>query len=58
MQEWNDEFIAQAQHELMGMLADWKYDFGVSDRDFSTMLLWTLFKLNPNTEIIAGLLDR
>ena len=42
----------------MGMLADWKYDFGVSDRDFSTMLLWMLFKLNPNTEIVAGLLDR
>ena len=58
VQEWNDEFIAQAQHELMAMLADWKYDYGVSDRDCSAMLLWMLIKLNPNAEIDACLLDR
>ena len=58
MQEWNDEFIARAQHELMGMVADWKYDYGVSDRDCSAIMLWMLIKLNPNAEIDAGLHDR
>ena len=58
VQEWNDEFITQAQHELKGMVADWKYDYGVGDRDCSTMLLWMLIKLNPDDKIDAGLLDR
>ena len=58
MQEWNDEFITQTQHELMVMVADWKYDYGVSDQDCSAMLLWMLIKLNPDAEIDAGLLDR
>ena len=58
MQEWNDEFITQAQHELKGMVADWKYDYGVSDRDCATMFLWMLIKLNPDAKIDAGLLDR
>ena len=58
VQEWNDEFITQAQHELKGMVADWQYDYGVSDRDCSAMLLWMLIKLNPDAKIDAGLLDR
>ena len=58
VQEWNDEFITQAQHELKGMVADWKYDYGVSDRDCSAMFLWMLIKLNPYAKIDAGLLDR
>ena len=58
MQEWNDEFITQAQHELKGMVADWKYDYGVSDCECSAMLLWMLNKLNPAAEIDTGLLDR
>ena len=58
MQEWNEEFIAQAQHELTGMVADWKYDFGVSDRDCSALLLWMLIRLNPDSKFDAGLLDR
>ena len=57
VQEWNDEFITQAQVELKGIVADWKYDYGVSDRDCSAMLLWMLIKLNPETKIDAGLLD-
>ena len=57
-QEWNDEFITQAQGELKGMVADWKYDYGVSDRDCSAMLLWMLIKLNPDAKIDAGLLYR
>ena len=58
VQEWNDEFITQAQHELKGMVADWKYDYGVSDRECSAMLFWMLIKLNPDAKIDAGLLDR
>ena len=58
MQEWNDEFITQAQVELKEMVADWKYDYGVSDCDCSAMLLWMLIKLNPDAKIDAGLLDR
>ena len=58
MQEWNDEFITQAQHELKGMVSDWKYDYGVSDRECSAMLLWMLIKLNPDAKIGAGFLDR
>lgn len=57
MQEWNDEFITQAQVELKEIVADWKYDYGVSDRDCSAMLLWMLIKLNPDAKIDAGLLD-
>ena len=58
VQEWSHEFITQAQHELAGMVADWKYDYGVSDRDCSAMLLWMLIKLNPDAKIDSGLLDR
>ena len=57
-QEWNDEFINQAQHELKAMIADWKYDYGVSDRDCSALLLWMLIKLNPDAKLDAVLLDR
>ena len=57
-QEWNDEFINQAQHELKAMIADWKYDYGVSDRDCSALLLWMLIKLNPDAKLDADLLDR
>ena len=58
VQEWNDEFITQAQVELKEMVADWKYDYGVSDHDCSAMLLWMLIKLNPDAKLDAGLLDR
>ena len=57
-QEWNEEFIAQAQHELKAMIADWKYDYGVTDRDCSAMLLWMLIRLNPDSKLDAGMLDR
>ena len=56
-QEWNDEFITQAQGELKGMVADWKYFYGVSDRDCSAKLLWMLITLNSDAKINAGLLD-
>ena len=40
------------------MVADWKYDYGVRDRDCSAMLLWMLIKLNPDAKIDVALLDR
>ena len=58
VQEWNDEFITQAQQELKAMVADWKYDYGVSDRDCSALLLWMLIRLNPDSKLDAGMLDR
>ena len=58
VQEWDDEFITRAQHELKGMVADRKYDYCVSDRECSAMLLWMLIKLNPDAKICADLLDR
>ena len=57
MQEWNDEFVTQAQHELTSMVTEWKYDYGVSDRDCSAMLLWMLIKLNPDCNLDAGVLN-
>ena len=40
------------------MVTDWKYDYGVSNRDCSAMLLWMLIKLNPDAKIDPALLDR
>ena len=57
VQEWSDEFVTQAQHELTSMVTDWKYDYGVSDRDCSAMLLWMLIKLNPDCQLDASVLD-
>ena len=50
--------MTQTQQELKAMMADWKYDYGVSDRDRSAMLLWMPIKLNPDAKLDAGLLDR
>lgn len=57
MQEWTDEFITNAQHELVSMVKDWKYDYGADDKACSAMLLWMVLKLNPKAEIDAKLLQ-
>ena len=57
MQEWTDEFITNAQHELIGMVKDWKYDYGADDKACSAMLLWMVLKLNPEAAIDATLLQ-
>ncbi len=57
MQEWTDEFITQAQQELVSMVKDWKYDYGADDKACSAMLLWMVLKLNPNAEIDAALIQ-
>ena len=58
MQEWTDEFITNAQHELVGMVEDWKYDYGADDKACSAMLLWMVLKLNPQAEIDSTMLQR
>ena len=51
MREWTDEFITDAQQALVGMVKDWKYDYGADDKACSAMLLWMVLKLNPKAEI-------
>ena len=51
MREWTDEFITDAQQELVGMVKDGKYDYGADDKACSAMLLWMVLKLNPKAEI-------
>ena len=48
MEEWTDEFIAKAQSELKAVVADWKYDFGATDEECATMLLWMAMTLTPD----------
>lgn len=55
MEEWTDEFITNAQHELKGMVDDWKYDYGADDRACVAMLLWMVLKLNPKAKVDSSL---
>ena len=48
MEEWTDEFIGKAQSELKVLVADWKYDYGATDEECATMLLWMAMTLNPD----------
>ena len=57
MREWTDEFITDAQQELVGMVKDWKYDYGADDKACSAMLLWMVLKLNPKAEIDPKMLQ-
>ena len=52
-----DEFITDAQQELVGMVKDWKYDYGADDKACSAMLLWMVLKLNPKVEIDPKMLQ-
>ena len=51
MQEWTDEFITNAQYELLSLVQDWKYDYGADDRACVAMLLWMVLRLKPDAEI-------
>ena len=57
MREWTDEFITDAQQELVGMVKDWTYDYGADDKACSAMLLWMVLKLNPKAEIDPKMLQ-
>ena len=47
MEEWTGEFIEKAQGELIATVNDWKYDYGASDQECATMLLWMVIRLYP-----------
>ena len=51
MQEWTDDFITNAQQDLVAMVKDWKYDYGAEDRHCSAMLLWMVLRLHPEADI-------
>ena len=53
MEEWTDEFIRHAQHELVAMVKDWQYDYGPSDEECAAMLMWMLLRLKPDINIGA-----
>ena len=57
MHEWTDEFIANAQQELVGMFQDWQYDYGADNWACSAILLWMVQKLNPTARIDLGMLQ-
>ena len=57
MREWTDEFITDAQQELVGIVKDWKYDYGADDKACSAMLLWMVLKPNPKAEIDPKMLQ-
>ena len=57
MREWTDEFITDAQQDLVGIVKDWKYDYGADDKACSAMLLWMVLKLNPKAEIDPKMLQ-
>ena len=48
MEEWTSEFIEKAQRGLIGIVEDWKYDYGASDQECATMLVWMAMKLDPS----------
>ena len=57
MRAWTDEFITDAQQDLVGMVKDWKYDYGADDKACSAMLLWMVLNLNPKAEIDPKMLQ-
>ena len=57
MHEWTDEFIANAEQELFGMVEDCQYDYGTHNRACSAMLLWMVQKLSPVARLDLGMLQ-
>ena len=57
MREWTDDFILNAQHQLVSMVEDWSYDYGADPHDCSAMLLWMLIRLNPDAGLDASVLN-
>jgi len=51
MEEWTDDFIRNAQQELMAMVKDWQYDFGATDHECAAMLLWMALRLQPDLNL-------
>ena len=51
VEEWTDEFIQNAQQELVAMVKDWQYDYGSSDEECAAMLLWMVLRLKPDINL-------
>ena len=51
MEGWTDEFIHNAQQELVAMVKDWQFDYGPSDDECAAMLLWMVLRLKPDLNI-------
>ena len=58
MEEWTDDFIRNAQKELMAMVKDWQYDYGASDEQCVAMLLWKVLRLMPDLKLDLDALKR
>ena len=56
MNEWTDEFISNAQVELVSMVDDWKYDYGADDKACIAMLSWMILKINPTIPLDVDLI--
>ena len=57
MHEWTDDFILNAQHQLVSMVEDCSYNYGADPHDCSAMLLWMLIRLNPDAGLDASVLN-
>jgi hypothetical protein len=57
MHEWTDAYITNAQQKLVGMIKEWKYEYGADDRECSVTLLWMVQKLNPTARIDQEMLE-
>ena len=57
MHEWTDAYITNAQQELVGIVKDWKYEYGADDRECSVTLLGMVQKLNPTARIDPEMLE-
>ena len=55
MNEWTDEFITRAQHELISTVDDWKYEYGMCDWACSAMLFLIILRFNPAAAAAAAL---
>ena len=54
---WTDAYITNVKQELEGMIKEWKYEYGVDDRECSVTLLWMVQKLNPTARIDPEMLE-
>ena len=57
MHEWTDAYITNAHQKLVGMIKDWKYEYGADVRESSVTLLWMVHKLNPTARFDTEMLE-
>jgi hypothetical protein len=57
MHQRTDDFITNTQQKLVGIVKDWKYEYGADYRVCSAMLSRIVLKLNPTARIDPGMLE-